>query len=284
MLAEMEVRKLIEGGTDGAQGDASAAVPGRGKVTPTAAQQQDEGRGWSWGRYPEPVHPARCRAGEPQGDTGDTEAAAGMGSTPVMAAWHGTRSQLRRAQREKQRERAAREAVRVEQAARAAQAEKTRREAAARAEKAQEEAAQAEQAVREKEEKVRREALARAEKERVEAEQAAQAEREETRRGSVTDGAGVTGRHDPPNPRGMCVERRRVHAFPWQRERRARQAAARDTGMEAAHVESALAKQQVEMERGEASTPAAGPRTRPPPASPAALLEGLTGAPVGGRL
>ena len=100
MLAEMEVRKLIEGGTNGAQGDASAAVPGRGKATPTAAQQQDEGRGWSWGRDPEPVHPARCRAGEPQGDTGDTEAAAGMGSTPVMAAWHGTRSQLRRAQRE----------------------------------------------------------------------------------------------------------------------------------------------------------------------------------------
>lgn len=94
----------------------------------------------------------------------------------------------------------------MEQAARAAQAEKTRREAAARAEKAREEAAQAEQAVREKEEKVRREALARAEKERVEAEQAAQAEREETRRGSVTDGAGVTGRHDPPKPRrGGCV-------------------------------------------------------------------------------
>eukprot|EP00966_Prymnesium_polylepis_P286774 6624020-Prymnesium_polylepis.1 len=64
--------------------------------TPTAAQQQDEGRGWSWGRDPEPVHPARCGAGEPQGDTGDTEAAAGMGSTPAMAAWHGTRSQLRR--------------------------------------------------------------------------------------------------------------------------------------------------------------------------------------------
>ena len=169
----------------------------------------------------------------------------------------------------------------MEQAARAAQAEKKRREAAARAEKAREEAAQAEQAVREKEEKVRREALARAEKERVEAEQAAQAEREETRRGSVTDGAGVTGRHDPPKPRGMCLERRRVHVFPWQRERRARKAAARDTGMEATHVESALAKQQVEMERGEASTPAAGPRTRPPPASPAALLEGLTGAPVG---
>ena len=115
----------------------------------------------------------------------------------------------------------------------------------------------------------------------MEAEQAAQAEREEKRRGSVTDGVGVTGRHDPPKPRGMCLERRRVHVFPWQRERRARQAAARDTGMEAAHVESALAKQQVEMERGEASTPAAGPRTRPPPASPAALLEGLTGAPVG---
>eukprot|EP00966_Prymnesium_polylepis_P333117 7388585-Prymnesium_polylepis.1 len=54
-----------------------------------------------------------------------------MGSTPAMAAWHGTRSQLRRAQREKQREPAAREAVRMEQAARAAQAEKTRREAAA---------------------------------------------------------------------------------------------------------------------------------------------------------
>ena len=76
------------------------------------------------------------------------------------------------------------------------------------------------------------------------------------------------------------MERRRVHAFPWQRERRARQAAVRDTGMEAAHLESAPAKQ-VEMERGEATTPAAGTRTRPPPASPAALLEGLTGAPVG---
>eukprot|EP00966_Prymnesium_polylepis_P228174 5280679-Prymnesium_polylepis.1 len=100
----MEVRKLIEGGTNGAQGDASAAVPGRGKAT--TAQPQDEGR--SWGR--DPVHPARCHAGEPQGDTGDTETAAGMGSTPAMAAWHGTRSPLRRAQREKQRERAAREA------------------------------------------------------------------------------------------------------------------------------------------------------------------------------
>eukprot|EP00966_Prymnesium_polylepis_P178276 4128343-Prymnesium_polylepis.1 len=58
----------------------------------------------------------------------------------------------------------------------------------------------------------------------------------------------------------MCVERRRVHVFPWQRERRARQAAARDTGMEAPNVESALAKHQVEIERGEALTPAAGPR------------------------
>eukprot|EP00966_Prymnesium_polylepis_P038621 896588-Prymnesium_polylepis.1 len=36
ILAEMEVRKLIEGGTNGAQGDTSAAVPGLGKATPGA--------------------------------------------------------------------------------------------------------------------------------------------------------------------------------------------------------------------------------------------------------
>eukprot|EP00966_Prymnesium_polylepis_P096334 2232488-Prymnesium_polylepis.1 len=48
--------------------------------------------------------------------------------------------------------------------------------------------------------------------------------------------------------------------------------------MEAAHVESALAKQQIEMERGEASIPAAGPRTRPPapPASPPTSTTCLT--------
>eukprot|EP00966_Prymnesium_polylepis_P286158 6610021-Prymnesium_polylepis.1 len=31
-------------------------------VARTAAQQQGGGRGWSLGRDPEPVHPARCRA------------------------------------------------------------------------------------------------------------------------------------------------------------------------------------------------------------------------------